>query len=71
MALAFYRPDKRRVSSATDKMKKLVTHTGRKWKLTAAGEDAAIDAAADRHRVETAATNIARLVENSRYGDDD
>ncbi|RWO53698.1 AAA family ATPase [Mesorhizobium sp.] len=62
-------PDKRRVSSATDKMKKLVTHTGRKWKLTAAGEDAAIDAAADRHRAQSIAGFVGKAV--GRYGGDD
>ncbi|CAH2408001.1 AAA family ATPase [Mesorhizobium ventifaucium] len=60
-------PHKRRVQTATDKLKrlKLVTHTGRKWGLTSIGQTAAVDARAERFKAEQAATAASNLVAKS------
>lgn len=64
-------PDKRRVSYAADKLKrdKLVTYARNVWKLTKPGEEAAVDAAADRHSAEAIEAFVAKA--NRRYGDDE
>lgn len=63
-------PDKRRASYATEKLKKkLVTYDERrrKWTLTAAGQEAAIEVRQQRH----VASNIAAMVARSTARDDD
>ena len=62
-------PHKDRVRWATDKLKrsKLVTYVRSTWKLTAQGENAAVDAANDRHRADAVAGFVSR--QTVRYGD--
>ncbi|PWJ87810.1 AAA domain-containing protein [Mesorhizobium loti] len=64
-------PHRRRVSMATEKLTraKLANYTGRKWKLTAAGQDAASDAKAERFKAEQAAASVSRFVERNRRPD--
>ncbi|WP_457154819.1 hypothetical protein [Mesorhizobium sp. P5_C1] len=64
-------PHRRRVSMATEKLTraKLANYTGRKWKLTAAGQDAASDAKAERFKAEQAAASVSRFVERNRCPD--
>lgn len=64
-------PDKRRVSYAADKLKrdKLVTYGRNGWKLSKPGEEAATEAAADRHSAEAIETFVAKA--KRRYGDDE
>ncbi len=58
------KPHKRRVSMATEKLTKakLANYAGRKWKLTAAGLDAASDAKAERFKASQAAAGIAGML---------
>lgn len=57
------KPDKRRVQSATDRLKreKLAKYEARKWKLTEQGQEALVDAKARRHEASQAAGFAARM----------
>lgn len=64
-------PHKRRVSMATEKLirAKLANHVGRKWKLTAAGLDAASDARAERFKASQTAAGITGMLASRRRPD--
>lgn len=56
-------PHKDRVRRAADKLRKdkLTDYNARKWKLTAAGQEAVTDIRAERFRAEQAAASVARI----------
>ncbi|MEI5680653.1 MULTISPECIES: AAA family ATPase [unclassified Mesorhizobium] len=62
-------PHKRRAQTALDKLRKskLVEYVDRKgWKLTAAGNEAAVDIRSERHREKATAEGIAGMILKSR-----